>query len=62
MQFYDEAGKTAALELNKKSISGHVLSVLPSKFGAVAEGNSHYGPSNPTAVGERVVLEAPPDR
>ena len=64
MQFFDEAGKTAALDLNKKNISGHVLSVLPSKFGAVAEGSGHYGPSNPKSdrVGERFGSDVPADR
>jgi hypothetical protein len=68
VQFFDEAGKTAALDLNKKNISGHVLSVLPSKFGAVAEGSGHYGPSNPKSDraggsgGERVGSDVPADR
>lgn len=49
MQFEDEAGKAAALCLNKKNCNGHVLSVLPSKFPALAEGtatSSYYGPTS----------------
>jgi RNA recognition motif-containing protein len=49
VQFEEEAGKAAALCLNKKSCNGHVLSVLPSKFPALAEGtsaSSYYGPAS----------------
>lgn len=48
VQFEEEAGKAAALCLNKKSCNGHVLSVLPSKFPALVEGaasSSYYGPA-----------------
>ena len=49
MQFYEEAGKKAALCLNKKEINNQVISVLPSKFGAVVEGASIYGPNSGSA-------------
>lgn len=56
MQFEEEAGKAAALCLNKKSCNGHVLSVLPSKFPAIAEGtatSSYYGPTATVRAGSK---------
>ena len=32
--------------MNKKEIHGQTISVLPSKFGAIAEGASYYGPNS----------------
>lgn len=37
VQFVDEAGKKAALKMNKQKVEDVAISVLPSKFAAVSE-------------------------
>ena len=65
MQFEEEAGKAAALCLNKKSCNGHVLSVLPSKFPALAEGapaSSYYGPASSVRASGKTDVREPHEK
>jgi hypothetical protein len=67
VQFVHESGKKAALAMNKTTVNGHAISVLPSKFPAVIDHSTatttgtSTSSTDPTVYGRGVQTHAQQD-